>query len=127
MEFVPVARSEEVPAGEARLFAYDEFRALLVRVDNTVFALQAKCPHKDCEWDGAKVDGEILSCPQCHVRYSVRTGLNPLTTACHVNQSTAEYHYRSFPEGKAAVYDVRIDGDAVMVATSPRPFRKVVV
>ena len=75
---------------------------------------------------GAKVDGEILSCPYCHVRYSVRTGLNPLTTACHVNQSTAEYHYRNFPEGKAERYDVRTDGEAVVVATSPRPFRKVV-
>jgi len=127
MQFLQIARLGEVPAGEARLFEHEKFRALLVRVDNTVFALQPRCPHKGCEWDGAKVDGEILSCPQCHFRYSVRTGLNPLTTACHVNQSTAEYHYRNFPEGKAELYDVRIDGDAVEVATSPRPFRKVVV
>jgi len=127
MEFVSIARLEEVPAGEARLFGSERFRALLVRVGDSVFALQARCPHKGCEWDGAKVDGEILSCPHCHVRYSVRTGLNPLTTACHVNQSTAEYHYRNFPEGRAERYDVRADGDAVVVATSPRPVRKVVV
>lgn len=127
MEFVSMARLEEVPAGAARLFGSERFRALLVRVGDTVFALQARCPHKGCEWDGAKVDREILSCPYCHVRYSVRTGLNPLTTACHVNQSTAEYHYRNFPEGKAERYDVRTDGEAVVVATSPRPFRKVVV
>jgi len=127
MEFVSMARLEEVPAGAARLFESERCRALLVRVGDTVFALQARCPHKGCEWDGAKVDGEVLSCPQCHVRYSVRTGLNPLTTACHVNQSTAAYHYRNFPEGKAELHDVRIDGHVVAVATSPRPFRKVVV
>jgi hypothetical protein len=53
--------------------------------------------------------------------------LNPLTTACHVNQSTAEYHYRHFPEGKADVFDVQVMGGVVAVATTPRPFRKVIV
>jgi hypothetical protein len=58
----------------------------------------------------------------------MRTGLNPLTTACHVNQSTAEYHYRHFPEGKADVFDVQVTGGGVVaVATTPRPFRKVIV
>jgi nitrite reductase/ring-hydroxylating ferredoxin subunit len=127
MEFVTIARLEEIPAGEARLFERHGFRALLARVGDTVFALQPRCPHKGCQWDGAKVDGEIVCCPQCQFRYSVRTGLNPLTTACHVNQSTAEYHYRNFPEGKAERYEVRIDGDGITVATAPQPFRKVIV
>ena len=68
-----------------------------------------------------------VSCPRCRYRYSTRTGLNPLTTACHVNQSTAEYHYRHFPEGKADVFDVQVTGGVVAVATTPRPFRKVIV
>jgi len=127
MEFVPIARLEEIPAGEARLFERHGVRALLTRVGDAVFALQARCPHRGCDWNGATLDGEILACPRCRFRYSARTGLNPLTTACHVNQSTAEYHYRNFPEGRAELYDVRIDAETVAVATAPRPFRKVVV
>ena len=127
MRFVPIARLDEVVPGSARVFERNGIRALLARVGDAIFALQPACPHKGCDWDGARLDGEILSCPHCRFRYSIRTGLNPLTTACHVNQSTAEYHYRNFPEGKAALYDVRVDADAVAVATTPRPFRKIIV
>jgi nitrite reductase/ring-hydroxylating ferredoxin subunit len=127
MEFVPIARLDEIPIGEGRLFERAGFRVLLARAGDAVFAVQASCPHRGCDWNGGKLDGEILFCPRCRFRYSARTGLNPLTTACHVNQSTAEYHYRNFPEGKAETYDVRVDAGAVSVATSPRPFRKVLV
>jgi nitrite reductase/ring-hydroxylating ferredoxin subunit len=127
MEFVSLARVEDVPVGEARLFAEGEFRVLLMRAGKEIYALQPTCPHKACDWDGATLDGEILSCPRCHFRYSARTGLNPLTTACHVNQSTAECHYRNFPEGRADLFDVRTDAGAVAVATTPKAFRKVIV
>lgn len=127
MDFVTLARIEDIPAGEGRVFEHDGARALLTRIGDEIYALQPTCPHRGCDWDGARLVGEILSCPRCHFRYSARTGLNPLTTACHVNQSTAEYHYRNFPEGKADLFDVRTADGAVAVATTPRPFRKVVV
>ena len=125
MTFVTLAREDEVPAGTARVFATAEGRALLTRVGDAVYALQPTCPHRGCDWDGATVDGEVLHCPRCRHRYSARTGLNPLTTACHVNQSTAEYHYRNFPEGRADLYDVRLAEGFVHVSAVPRPFRKI--
>lgn len=127
MEFVPLARLEEVPDGEARCFATGALRVLLTRVGGVVHALQATCPHRGCDWDGAPVSGEIVACPRCRFRYSARTGLNPLTSACHVNQSTAECHYRNFPEGRAEIHDVRVEGSVVTVAAAPRPFRKMLV
>ena len=126
MTFVTLAREDEVPAGTARVFGAGAARALLTRVGDAVYAVQPTCPHRGCDWDGAVVEGEILHCPRCRHRYSARTGLNPLTTACHVNQSTAEYHYRHFPEGHAELFDVRCaDGD-VQVSATPRPFRKII-
>lgn len=127
MTLVRVARVADVPSGHARVFATDGFRVLLARVDGDVFALQPTCPHRGCDWDGAALDGDLISCPKCRFRYSARTGLNPLTTACHVNQSTAEYHYRHFPEGHAELYDVQILGEDLAVDTTPRPFQKVIV
>jgi len=127
MTFVKMGRVEEVPVARGRVVAADGVRMLLARVGGEVLALQPTCPHRGCDWDGAPLDGEILSCPKCRFRYSARTGLNPLTTACHVNQSTAEYHYRHFPEGHAALYDVTIENGEIVVATTPRPFRKIVV
>jgi nitrite reductase/ring-hydroxylating ferredoxin subunit len=127
MKTVTIAAIDAVPAGSARVFEAHGVRVLLTRIDGAIHALQATCPHRGCEWDGATVEGEILSCPRCRFRYSARTGLNPQTTACHVNQSTAEYHYRNFPEGRAELFDVvTIDG-AVSVSTEPRPFVKVIV
>lgn len=127
MERIVLAQPEEIPAGQARVFEAKGFRALLVRVGEEVHALQPTCPHRGCNWDGAVVEGEILSCPRCRFRYSARTGLNPLTTACHVNQSTAVYHYRNFPEGKANLYEVKTVNNEIQVATTPTPFVKVIV
>src|ERR687892_2206281 len=124
MDFVTLARIDDIPEGEGRVFSSGDARALLARIGDEIYALQPTCPHRGCDWDGAPVAGEILSCPRCHFRYSARTGLNPLTTACHVNQSTAECHYRHFPEGKADVFDVQVTDGVVAVATMPRPFRK---
>jgi nitrite reductase/ring-hydroxylating ferredoxin subunit len=127
MEWIPLAHVGDLSSGRAHVVGRDGFKALLARASDTVYALQPTCPHRGCDWDGALLDGETVSCPRCRHRYSVRTGLNPLTTACHVNQSTAEYHYRHFPEGKADVFDVKVVGDVVTVANAPRPFRKVIV
>jgi nitrite reductase/ring-hydroxylating ferredoxin subunit len=127
MEFVVLARTDDVPAGSGRVFEQNGMRALLTRIGDTIYALQPTCPHRGCDWDGAPLLGEILTCPRCHFRYSARTGLNPLTTACHVNQSTAEYHYRNFPEGKADLFEVRTEAGGVAVSTTPKPFRKVIV
>jgi nitrite reductase/ring-hydroxylating ferredoxin subunit len=126
MNFIRIACIEEVPTGEGRVFEAGDVRVLLARLGDEIVALQATCPHRGCDWDGAKLDGDVLSCPKCRFRYSARTGLNPLTTACHVNQSTAEYHYRHFPEGYAKLYDVRAACGEVAVACSPRPFQKVI-
>jgi nitrite reductase/ring-hydroxylating ferredoxin subunit len=127
MDFVTLAHVEEIPRAAARLCEAGGIRALMTRVGDAIYALQATCPHRRCDWNGARVDGEIITCPRCRFRYSARTGLNPLTTACHVNQSTAEYHYRNFPEGHAEVYEVRVSGSHVQVSAGPRPFRKVIV
>ena len=127
MEFLTLAEIGEVPSGEARRFRAASLEVLLTRVGDLIFALQARCPHRGCDWDGARVEGEIVPCPRCRYRYSARTGLNPLTTSCHVNQSTAECHYRNFPEGKADVHDVRLTAGRVEVAVTPRPFRKILV
>ncbi len=126
MDFVRMARIDQIPTGRARVFEAGRFRALLTRFGDEIYALQPTCPHRGCDWDGATLDGVFLTCPQCRFRYSVRTGLNPLTTACHVNQSTAEYHYRRFPEGYADRYEVRASGEEVAVATTVEPFRKVI-
>jgi nitrite reductase/ring-hydroxylating ferredoxin subunit len=124
MGFQRLAWVDEIPTGVARVFGAGSFRTLLTRIGTEICALQPTCPHRGCDWDGAKLDGELLSCPRCGFRYSARTGLNPLTTACHVNQSTAEYHYRHFPEGYADRYEVRTCDGEVMVATTAQPFRK---
>ena len=126
MTFITIAREDAIPVAAARRFEAGGLPILLTRVGESIHALQSSCPHRGCDWDGATVDGEIITCPRCRHRYSVRTGLNPLTTACHVNQSTAEYHYRNFPEGRAELYDVRVAGGQVQVSRSPRTFRKVI-
>ncbi len=126
MTFVRMARLAEIPTGRARVFEAGGFRALLTRLGGEIYALQPTCPRRGCDWDGATLDGELLACPRCRFRYSTRTGLNPLTTACHVNQSTAEYHYRHFPEGHAERYEVRTCGEDVTVAMTAQPFRKVI-
>jgi nitrite reductase/ring-hydroxylating ferredoxin subunit len=125
MRFVRLARIDEIPMGRARVFEVGGFRALLTRLGDEIHALQPTCPHRGCDWDGALLDGEVLACPRCRFRYSARTGLNPLTTACHVNQSTAEYHYRHFPEGYADRFRVHVSEGEVAVATEAEPFRKI--
>jgi len=124
--FVRVGTLEALREGTGLAVSVGSARIGLFRVGGGLYAIEDRCPHKGGALVGGALDGEIITCPSCRYQYSVVTGLNPRTTSCHVNQSTAACHYRNFPEGRCETYDVRVEGPEVFVATTPRPFRKPV-
>jgi len=124
--FVRVGTVETLREGTGLAVSVGSARIALFRVGGALYAIEDRCPHKGEPLVAGALDGEIITCPSCRHQYSVVTGLNPRTMSCHVNQSTASCHYRSFPEGRCETYDVRVEDREVFVATTPRPFRKPV-
>jgi nitrite reductase/ring-hydroxylating ferredoxin subunit len=72
-----VARLEDVPPGQSRLFAVGPDRAVvLVNRNGRVYALDGICPHQGFALEGASLEGNCLVCPHHNYGFDIRTGGN---------------------------------------------------
>ena len=70
-----LARSDELPEGEARIFEVDEdLRVALCKVDGEIFALEDVCPHDDGPLGEGCLRGHEIECPRHGARFDVRSG-----------------------------------------------------
>lgn len=76
LQFVKVARVEEVPPGRAKEVRVDGRRVLLVNDAGEFYALQALCSHQHLSMDGGTVWRGILNCPWHYFQWDIRTGEN---------------------------------------------------
>ena len=81
MDFVPVARVDDVAPGTVTtVYAGDEAIAL-ARVENEFYATQPACLHLEGPLGEGKLDGCVLACPWHGWQYDVRTGQNEFDLA----------------------------------------------
>jgi nitrite reductase/ring-hydroxylating ferredoxin subunit len=72
-----IARLEDVPPGESRLFALEPDRAVvLVNRGGRLYALDGICPHQGFALEGASLEGHCLVCPYHNHGFDVRNGEN---------------------------------------------------
>ena len=71
-----VARTADIPPGEARFFCVDGRPLMLAHWSGQFFALDGLCPHKGFELHGAMLWDHLLECPWHHYQYDIRTGEN---------------------------------------------------
>lgn len=72
--FVTVARTDEIPSGEARVFEVQGTRVAVCNVDGTFYAIADLCTHDDGPLGKGQLDGYAIECPRHGARFDVRTG-----------------------------------------------------
>jgi len=97
--FVRVASADGVPPGTGRVVTVNGRALALFNVDGTFYALDNTCLHRGGPVGEGDLDGTIVTCPWHGFQYDVTTGRNVFD-----------------PEVGLETFDVRVDGDDVLVA-----------
>lgn len=101
--FVPVAKVAEIAPGHSRVIAIDGTDVAVFNVGGRFFALDNTCPHQGGPLDEGWIDGETVTCPWHAWCFKMSDGKMTLGDFASVDP-----------------YDVRIDGDTVLVSRRPR-------
>ncbi len=103
-EFVRVAAPEALPPGTARAFAVGRYEVALFNIDGEYYALENACPHQGGPIADGWVEGRTVTCPWHAWCFDLQTGKMTLGD------------FACIPR-----FDVRVEGDAIYVATEPLP------
>jgi 3-phenylpropionate/trans-cinnamate dioxygenase ferredoxin subunit len=104
-EFVAVAKVDEVPAGSMKVVAVERDRVLLAHVEGRFYAIRDVCGHRGVRLSAGTLDGCMVECPRHYALFDVRNGW---------------YVAGPFSQDQPT-YDVRVDGDTVLVKRQPNP------
>jgi len=84
MARIVVAKIEEVPAGQARVFEAGGRSVAVCNVAGTHYAIDNSCPHRGGPLGEGDVDGAVVVCPWHGWRWDVTTGANANNPAIRV-------------------------------------------
>jgi nitrite reductase/ring-hydroxylating ferredoxin subunit len=99
--FVKMATLDELPPGGAKEVEHEGRIYALFNVDGLISAIDGICPHQGGPLAEGAVEGSLVTCPWHGWQFDVRTGKTPLGSKL-----------------KQAVYEVRIEGQDVLVAVA---------
>jgi nitrite reductase (NADH) small subunit len=98
VEFVPVARVEDVPPGTVTAVRAGDEEIALAHCDGGFFAVQGHCLHLQGPLSEGRLHDCVLTCPWHGWQYDVRTGQNEFDLAIQLR-----------------TYDVQVDDGEVRV------------
>ncbi len=73
-EFVPVAKTADIPPGAMKCIAVDRERVLIANVGGTFHAIGEMCGHRRAPLSAGQLDGYLVECPLHYAIFDVRTG-----------------------------------------------------
>ncbi len=98
-DFVKVASTSDIPAGEGRCFEVKDQQVAIFNVDGTFYALENVCPHQGGPLGEGELDVKTVTCPWHAWDFDVTTGENS-----------------EDPDERQETFEVKVDGDDVLVA-----------
>ncbi len=72
--FTRVARAEEIPQGQARIFEVNGTRIAVCNVDGSFYTIEDVCTHDESPFGNEDLVGPMIECPRHGARFDVRTG-----------------------------------------------------
>jgi len=73
-EFVKVAKTNDVPAGQVKVYQVDGRQIALCNVEGEFFAIDDVCTHDQGPLGEGELDGYQIECPRHGARFDVKTG-----------------------------------------------------
>ena len=97
--FVKVAQTSEIPAGQGKCIEVEGKRIAVFNVDGTYYAIDDVCPHQGGPLGEGELAGTVVTCPWHGWEYDITTGVN-----------------QDDPEVVQEKFAVRVDGSDILVA-----------
>ena len=72
--FVKVARTDEIPEGQARVYEIEGLRIVVCHVEEGFYAIEDVCTHDESPFGNEELVGSMIECPRHGARFDVRTG-----------------------------------------------------
>lgn len=105
--FVAVAKTDEIPEGQGRAFPVEEQLIAIFQVNGQFLAIDDICPHQGASLaEGHVCEGEV-ACPWHAWRFRLDDGT-----------------WADNPRLRVNSYEVRVEGDQILVNTEPRDVAK---
>jgi 3-phenylpropionate/trans-cinnamate dioxygenase ferredoxin component len=109
MEFIKVAKKDELPPNQMKMVVVSGREVLLTNVDGAYYAIANKCTHLGGSLAKGSLVGGIVTCPRHGAQFDVKTG-----------QAVAEAKI-AFVKMKVKdepTYEVKVDGTDILVGVS---------
>ena len=74
MDFVEVAKVDDISKGQMKSFTVDGKEILVVNHEGKFYAMAGKCTHMSGELAEGKLEGKIVTCPRHGSKFDVTTG-----------------------------------------------------
>jgi naphthalene 1,2-dioxygenase ferredoxin component len=101
--FYEAAKVADVAPGSALHLKVADRQIALINLKGTLYAIGGICTHGASRLADGYIEGELIECPQHGGTFEIKTG-KAVDYPCTVNVKS---------------YDVRIDGDIVMIGWEP--------
>lgn len=72
--YTKVARLQDIPLGEARIFNVEDESIALCNVEGAIYAINNTCSHDDGPLGDGKLNCFEIECPRHGARFDVRSG-----------------------------------------------------
>jgi 3-phenylpropionate/trans-cinnamate dioxygenase ferredoxin subunit len=106
MDFIEVAKVDEVSAGQMKSFVVEGKEILVVNYDGNYFAIGGRCTHASGDLSKGKLEGKIVTCPKHDAKFDVTTGI------CVTGPKVGLLKLKA---GNEPTYEVRIEGKSIKV------------
>ncbi len=104
-DFIKACSSSEIEQNKSKAFTIGDYDVLLCHTAEGFMAVENECTHQLQKLEGGRIKKCFVFCPAHGVRFNLKDG-KP------IGQLT---------EDPLKVFDVKIEGDDVLIATQPRP------
>ena len=98
-DFVKVAKTSEIPAGQGKCVEVEGRRIAIFNVDGSYYAIDDVCQHQGGPLGEGELSGKIVTCPWHGWEYDVTNGINTFDTDLKQEQ-----------------FEVKVDGNDILVA-----------
>ena len=115
--FVKVAQTSEIPAGQGKCIELEGKRIAIFNVDGTYYAMDDVCPHQGGPLSDGIVSGYTVVCPLHTWKIDLRTG----GVARPATADTCVRTYATRVEAGIVLVDVASPGDRASGAPVPCP------
>ena len=106
MEWIEVARTDEIPAGTMKVVKAGEKGILIVNVSGKFYALPRKCTHLGGDLSHGKLEGSEVICPLHGAHFDVTTG------TCVQGPKIGPLRMKTKDQNK---YELKVEGNSIKV------------